>query len=97
MSDEEVQQRKGKLLEDFVAANTKLQLLQDEARREAKVLEGFVEFLRSGGDRGQISVGMPPDHYLSGRVSKLVADLREAHQEKKELKDRLSSIGVTLV
>src|SRR6058998_12431 len=96
MSDQEAQQRKGKLLEDFVAAKTKLQLLQDEARGAAKVMDGIVEFLRSGGDRGQISMGMPPEEYLSTRVAKLVADLRESHQEKKELKEILLGIGVNV-
>jgi hypothetical protein len=96
MSDQEVLLRKGKLLEDFVAAKTKLRMLQDDARREAKVLEGIVEFLKTGGDRGQISLGVPPETYLSEKVTKLIGNLRESIQEKNELKQRLLDIGVTV-
>ncbi len=96
MSDQEVLLRKGKLLEDFVAAKTKLQMLQDDARREAKVMEGFLDFLKTGGDKGQIHVGMPPETYLSEKVAKLVNDLREARREKQDLKERLSGIGINV-
>lgn len=94
MSYQEVLLRKGQLIEDFVAANIKLQMLQGEARREAKVLEGIVEFLKSGGDHGQINMGMPPETYLSEKVAKLVSDLLESLRERNELKDRLVSMGV---
>lgn len=96
MSDQEVLLRKGKLLEDYVAAKTKLRMLQDEARREAKVLDGMVEFLRSGGERGQITTGMPPEEYLSTKVAKLVNDLNESRLENKGLKDSLATFGVNV-
>lgn len=98
MSTEEIQLRIGKLVQEYGASKIKLQLLQDEACREAKVVDGFVEFLRSGGARGQIDVGMPLEHYLSSRVAKLIGDLQEARQQKSELRDSLSvaSGGVTV-
>jgi hypothetical protein len=97
MSDQEVLLRKGKLLDDFVAAQTKLQMLQEEARREAKVLTGIVEFLSSGGRQGQVVLGVPPETYLSEKVGKLLNDLQEAIREQAELKERLRSMGVTVV
>jgi hypothetical protein len=96
MSDQEVLMRKGQLLDRFVAAKTKLGMLQDEARREAKILEGFVEFLKSGGDRGQIHTGMPTETYLSEKVAKLISDLRESLQEKSDLKMTLANMGVNI-
>ncbi|MDP9113206.1 MAG: hypothetical protein M3O20_05935 [Acidobacteriota bacterium] len=94
MSDEQVLLRKGKLMDDFVAAKTKFQMLQDEGRREAKILEGIVEFLRTGGAHGQISMGVPPETYLSVKLATLISDLRTARQERDELRERLSSMGL---
>src|SRR5258708_2947128 len=96
MSDEEVLLRKGRFLEEFVAAKTKLRMLQEEASREAKVLSGIVEYLRTGGTSGRMSQGMPPESYLSAKLAKLVNDLSEAHHEKSNLQAALASFGVTV-
>ena len=92
MSEQEAQQRIGKMLEDFIAVKQKVHILQEEARQTAKVLEVMVEFLASGGERGKISMGMPPETYFTERVSRLFADL----SEKKQLKNSLLGIGVTV-
>jgi hypothetical protein len=94
VSEQEVLLRKGKLTEDFVAAKTKLRMLQNDARLEAKVLEGIVEFLKTGGDRGRLSMGMPPETYLSAKVSTLVNDLSNSLQEVSDLKQQLAGIGI---
>jgi hypothetical protein len=96
MSDQEVLLRKGKLTEDFVAAKTRLRMLQNDARGEAKVLEVIVSFLRSGGSSGQLSIGMPPETYLSQKLATLINDLSESLRETEDLRQQLSGIGINV-
>src|SRR5260370_16009970 len=67
--------RKAKLLEDFAAANSKLQMLQDAARTEAKVLDGLVESLRSGGEGDQHVVRLVLEFYPAGELPDLLSGL----------------------
>lgn len=95
MSDQDELVRKGQLVEQFIEAKNHLLSLQEEARREARVLESIVEFLRTGGD-GHISMGMPPETYLSEKLARLVADLPVAISKKNELRQKLINLGVPL-
>src|SRR5258707_14017279 len=94
MSNEEVLLRKAKLLEDYAAADSKLQMLQDAARTEAKVLDGLVEYLKSGGDCGQVAKTL--ESYLTDTLANLIRDLWAVCIEMDELERRLSDLGITL-
>ena len=94
MSNEEVLLRKGKLLEDYAAAKTKLLTLQDAARTEAKALDGLVEYLKSGGDRGLVAKTV--DSYLTGTLANLIRDMWAVCIEMEELERRLSGLGIAV-
>jgi hypothetical protein len=88
--------RKAKLLEDFAAANSKLQMLQDAARTEAKVLDGLVESLRSGGECDQVAISLMLDSYLTGTLADLIRDLWAVCIDMGELERTLSDLGITV-
>ena|SRR5260370_33915083 len=94
MSNEEVLLRKGKLLEDCVAAKTKLQMLQDVARAEAKALDGLVGYLKSGGDPGQVAKTL--ESYLTDTLANLIRDMWAVCIEMEELERRLSGLGIAV-
>ena len=73
INNDEVLLRKAKLLEDYAAAKAKLHSLKDAARAQQKVVNGIVEYLRSGGDCRQVA--KPLESYLTGTLVNLMQDL----------------------
>ncbi len=94
VTNEDVLLRKAKLLEDYAAAKTKLQMLQDAARVEQKVLNGIAEYLKSGGDRGKVAKML--DSHLTGRLADLMQDMWVVCVEIEALERRLSRLGITI-
>jgi hypothetical protein len=94
MSNEEVVLRNGKLLRDYVAAKTKLQMLQDVAPAEAKALDGLVGHLKSGGDLRQVAKTL--ESYLTGTLANLIRDMWAVCIEMEELERRLSGLGIAV-
>jgi len=88
MSNEEVLLRKAKLLEAYAAAKTRLQTLQDAARTEQKVLNGIVEYLKSGGDYRQVAETL--DSYVTGTYTNLMQDMWVVCIEMEALERELS-------
>src|SRR5258708_25890130 len=88
--------RKAKLLEDFAAANSKLQMLQDAARTEAKVLDGLVESLRSGGECDQVAISLMLGSYLTGTLADLLPGLLAVCLALGALERTLFDLGITL-
>ena len=72
VSYEEVLLQKGKLLDDYAAVKAKLQMLKDAARAEAEVLNGLVEYLKSGRDCGQVAISLTLESYLTGTLANLI-------------------------
>jgi hypothetical protein len=73
VTNEEVLLRKAKLLKVYAAAKPRLQTLQDAARIDQKVLNGIVEYLKSGGDYRRVAGTV--DSYLTGTLTKLMQDM----------------------
>jgi hypothetical protein len=100
MRNGQVRLRKMRLLEDHAAAKRKMQMLREDARREAKVLEGLAEFLKSGGGAGVarswVAAGSTLESYLSGPLAKLIQDLLNAGDELDVLRRKLADLGVTV-
>ena len=94
VTNEEDLLRKAKLLEAYAAAKTKLQMLQDAARVERKVLDGIVEYLKSGGDYRQVAETL--DSYLTGTFTNLMQDIRVVCVEMEALERELSDLGITI-
>jgi hypothetical protein len=81
------------LTDAYVKSKARTQNLQAEASREAKVMEGYFEYLRSGGERGRIHPGVGMRECLSDKVAKLIEDLHQSIRETSELRDKLKSKG----
>jgi hypothetical protein len=94
IGNDEVLLRKAKQLEAYAAAKTKLQTLQDAARTEQKVLNGIVEYLKSGGDCRQVAETL--DSYLTGTRTKLMQDMWVVCVEMEALERELSGLGITI-
>jgi hypothetical protein len=94
VTNEEVLLRKAKLLEDFAAANSRLQMLQDAARSQQKVLNGIVEYLMSGGDGRQVAKAL--DSYLTGTLPDLMQKMWVVCVEMEALERKLSRLGITI-
>jgi hypothetical protein len=94
VTNEEDLLRKAKLLGDYAAAKTKLQVLQDAARVEQKVLDGIVEYLKSGGDYRQVAETL--DSYLTGTFTNQVQDIQVVCVEMEALERELSGLGITV-
>jgi hypothetical protein len=71
-----------------------LQTLQDAARVEQKVLNGIVEYLKSGGDCDQVAETL--DSYLTGTLPDLMQDMWVVCVEMEALERRLSRLGFTI-
>jgi hypothetical protein len=94
VTNEDVLLRKAKLLEAYAAAKMKLQMLQDAARVERKVLDGIVEYLKRGGDYRQVAETL--DSYLTGTFTNQVQDIRVVCVEMEALERELSGLGITV-
>ena len=94
MIDEE-NLRKRILLEDFAAAQIKLQTLQAAARKEALALQEIVTYLERGGEC-RTTVASALAGYLSGPLYELILALQNACNEKTMLQRMLSEIGITV-
>jgi hypothetical protein len=93
MSEDPV--RVEKLLNDYAVAKTKLQRLQNVADGHARVLDRVVELLKHGDASGaRIALGVEP--YLSGPLTQLLRELLDACDERDELKESLSDLGVNV-
>ena len=86
--------RQAKLLETYAAAKTNLQLMQDAARVEQKVLDGIVEYLKSGGDCRQVAETV--DSYLTGTLTKLMQNLWVVCVEMEAFEGELAGLGITI-
>jgi len=71
-----------------------LQTLQDAARSQQKVLNGLVEYLKSGGDSRQVAETL--DSYLTGTFTNLMQDIRVVCFEMEALERKLSRHGITI-
>jgi hypothetical protein len=87
-------ERKANLLAAYVAAKTKLQTLQDAARIDRKVLNGVVEYLKSGGDCRQVAETV--DSYLTGTLTNLMQNMWVVCVEMEALERELSGLGITI-
>src|SRR5260370_10256218 len=94
VTNEEVLLRKAKLLEDFAATNSRLQMLQDAARSQQKVLNGIVEYLKSGGDCRQVAETL--DSYLTGTLPNLMQNMWVVCVGMEALERSLSRLGITI-
>jgi hypothetical protein len=68
-----------------------LQTLQDAARVEQKVLNGIVEYLKSGGDCAQVAETL--DSYLTGSLPDVMQNMWVVCVELEALERRLSRLG----
>lgn len=91
VTNEVVLLRKRKQLEDYAAARTKLQRLQDTVRAEAEVLGGLVGYLKRGGDCSQISKTL--ELYLTYTLANLIRDMWAVCIAMDEVERRLSGLG----
>ena len=86
-------ERKAERVEAYAAAKTRLQTLQDAARTEQKVLNGIVEYLKSGGDYRQVAERL--HSYLTGTVPNLMQNMWVVCVEMEALQRELSGLGIT--
>ena len=86
--------RKATLLEDYAAGKARLQRLKDAARVERDVLNGIVEYLKSGGDCRQVAETV--DSYVTGTLTKLMQDMWVVCVEMEALELELSGLGITI-
>jgi hypothetical protein len=94
MTDDEALLRKRIMLEDFAAAKLNLQTWQDLARKEAQGLEDVVQYLKHGGECGQITALSVLAEHLSRKLPALIQALEDACDEKGMLQRMLSDIGI---
>ena len=94
VTNEDVPLRKAKLLEAYAAAKMKLQMLQDAARVERKVLDGIVEYIKGGGDYRLVAETL--DSYLTGTFTNQVQDIGVVCVEMEALERELSDLGITI-
>jgi hypothetical protein len=87
-------ERKAERVEAYAAAKTRLQTLQDAARTEQKVLNGIVEYLKSGGDYRQVAERL--HSYLTGTVPNLMQNMWVVCVEMEALQRELSGLGITI-
>jgi hypothetical protein len=62
---------------------------KSDALAESRLLKEFVAFFESGGERGSVHTGMPPDHYLSKRAADLVTRLQGYRQSIEHLTEQI--------
>jgi hypothetical protein len=93
-TEEEVKLRKAKLLEEYAAAKTKLQTLQDAVRTEAMVLHDLTEYLKNGGEGGQVAISLMLDSYLADTLANLIRDMWAACIEMDQLERKVSGLGI---
>jgi hypothetical protein len=84
------------LLNEHALVKTRVQMLQKDLARQAVVLGGIVQFLKSGGLRGEMPADKTLPGYLSGTLSTLLNDLLDASHKKEKLERRISSLGVSV-
>ena len=78
---------------EHALVKAKVQMLQDDLERQAVVLGSIVQFLKSGGLRGEMPADKTLPGYLSGTLSTLLSDLLDACHNKEKLERRIFSLG----